>query len=353
MISPSDRKAAVVLINEAVASGARKTIACKELSIDIRTFQRWTRDSDVAVDRRPDAQRPVPANSLSASEKENIIKVSTSEEFCDLPPSQIVPILVDRKEYIGSESSIYRVLKKYKMLKHRGRSKEPRSSREATTHCATAPNQVWCWDITYLPGPIKGQFYYFYMILDLFSRKIVGQEVHTCESSENAARLVHRTVLREGCIGKPLILHSDNGSPMKGATLRAKLKTLEISSSFSRPRVSNDNAFAESLFRTFKYRPEYPSDGFSDLDQAREWVLDFTLWYNLVHRHSSINFVTPDQRHRGEDIEILKQRALFYQGQKEKYPERWSGPCKNMEHKKYVYLNPEKAAPEDLGLVAA
>jgi len=353
MISPSDRKAAVVLINEAVASGARKTIACNELSIDIRTIQRWTRDSDVAVDRRPDAQRPVPANSLSAFEKEHIINISTSEEFCDLPPSQIVPILVDRKEYIGSESSFYRVLKKYKMLKHRGRSKEPRSSREATTHCATAPNQVWCWDITYLPGPIKGQFYYFYMILDLFSRKIVGQEVHTCESSENAARLVHRTVLREGCIGKPLILHSDNGSPMKGATLRAKLKTLEISSSFSRPRVSNDNAFAESLFRTFKYRPEYPTDGFSDLDQARKWVLDFTIWYNLVHRHSSINFVTPDQRHRGEDIEILKQRALFYQGQKEKYPERWSGPCKNMEHKKYVYLNPEKAAPEDLGLVAA
>ncbi|WP_092213609.1 DDE-type integrase/transposase/recombinase [Desulfoluna spongiiphila] len=153
---------------------------------------------------------------------------------------------------------------------------------EATTHCATAPNQVWHWYITYLPGPIKRQYYYFYMILDLFSRKIVEIEVHGCESSENAAQLVHRTVLRVGCIRKPLILHSDNSSPMKGATLREKLK----SSSFNHPIVSNGNAFMESLFRTFTYRQRTLLADLLTFIRSRKWVLSFTYWYNLVQEET-------------------------------------------------------------------
>jgi transposase InsO family protein len=140
---------------------------------------------------------------------------------------------------------------------------------------ATAPNQVYCWDITWLPGAVKGFYFYLYLILDLYSRKIVGWEVHENESSEHASVLVKHTYLREGIRNQPLVLHSDNGSPMKGASLMETLYRLNVVSSYSRPRVSNDNAYAESLFRTCKYRPDYPVKGFADITEAREWVFQF------------------------------------------------------------------------------
>ena len=228
-----------------------------------------------------------------------------------------------------------------KQQSHRGKSKAP-EPRPISTHVATGPNQIWCWDITWLPGSAKGFYYYLYLILDLFSRKIVGWEIHDEESSKHAADLVTRTHLREGVGEQPLILHSDNGSPMKGASLLTTLFSLGIASSYSRPRVSNDNAYAESIFRTCKYRPDYPSKGFANIEEARQWVLKFAHWYNYNHKHSGLKFISPTQRHDGIEEEIMMQREAVYIAAKAKHPERWSGNTRNWELPDAVYLNPEK-----------
>ncbi len=307
MISPENRCHAVALIDEAIAAGARKHPACEILEINLRTYQRWTQAGNVASDRRPEAPRPPPANKLSPQEREEILKVANSPVYRSLPPSQIVPALADEGCYLASESSFYRVLRAQGQQHHRGRSEAPQR-KAPSTHCTTGPNQVWCWDITWLPGPVRGLFYYLYLILDLYSRKIVAWEIHETEASDLAARLVHKACLAEGIGAQPLVLHSDNGSPMKGATMLETLHRLGITSSFNRPRVSNDNAYAESLFRTCKYRPDYPVNGFNTIDDARAWVLSFSHWYNTQHKHSGLKFTTPYQRHTGEAETILEHR---------------------------------------------
>jgi len=211
-----------------------------------------------------------------------------------------------------------------------------------TTHIATVANQVWSWDISYLPSHVRGLYYYLYLIIDIYSRKIVGWEVYSRESGDSAAELMQRTVLAEQCFRKPLVLHSDNGSPMKSYTLQSKLVDLGITPSHSRPRVSNDNAFSESLFRTIKYCPQWPSQGFSSIDLARDWMSNFVAWYNNEHRHSGIKFVTPVQRHQGEDSAILQKRANLYALAKSTNPERWSGQTRDWHPVGAVTLNPEK-----------
>ncbi|MRW94875.1 DDE-type integrase/transposase/recombinase [Duganella sp. FT80W] len=213
------------------------------------TFQRWVRDGDdaVAVDSRTTSARPEPVNSLSEDERAQILAVANSEEFGSLPPSQIVPALADRGVYIASESSFYRVLKAASQQHHGGRAKKP-TSRVLTSHCATGPNQVWSWDIAWLQAAVKGQYYYWYMVLDIFSRKIVGHEVHVAESAELASLLMRRASLVEGLAGRLLVLHSDNGSAMKGSTMPSMLEQLSVAPSFSWPRVSNDNAYLHAKF---------------------------------------------------------------------------------------------------------
>ena len=246
---------------------------------------------------------------------------------------------------MASESSFYRVLHEHGQQHKRGRS-QTSARKVPTTHTATGPNQLWRWDITWLPGPAKGVFYYLYLIMDIYSRKIVGWEIYDYESSENASELMRKTHLRERVGLNPLVLHSDNGSPMKGASLLETLYELGVASSYSRPRVSNDNAFAESIFRTCKYRPDYPYKGFETLKIARDWVLKFTHWYNYHHKHSSIKFVTPIQRHNGEAERNIQQRKELYQQAKEKNPECWSGNTRNWELAEEVHLNTERNNPE-------
>ncbi len=325
----------------AVDSGARKFKACEELGITVRTCQRWTEGGAIKVDGRADAARPPPANKLSDEEREEVLLVTQRKDFKDLPPSQIVPALADEGTYLASESSFYRILHEAKQQNHRGRSKAP-ERKMLSTHIATGPNQVWCWDITWLPGAAKGFYFYLYLILDVYSRKIVGWEIHDSESSEQAATLVSRTHLREGVGTKPLILHSDNGSPMKGASLLETLYRLNVVSSYSRPRVSDDNAFAESIFRTCKYRPDYPSRGFIDIEAAREWVLTFARWYNHKHKHSGLKFVSPIERHEGRDGKIMQQRERVYAAAKARHPNRWSGGTRSWVLPTFVCLNPER-----------
>jgi len=204
------------------------------------------------------------------------------------------------------------------------------------------------WDITWLPGPAKGIYFYLYLILDLFSRKVVAWEIWLEESAENASILVRRGVLSEQCVlsRQPFVLHSDNGSPMKGASLLETLYSLGITPSKSRPRVSNDNPYVESFFRTCKYRPEYPYKGFGSLSEAREWVQRFVKWYNFEHRHSGLNFITPNQRHSGAAENILKKRQHVYTEAKAAHPERWSRGIRNWNLENQVWLNPERVSIE-------
>ena len=339
MISDSDRVIAVELINEARTNGSRLKPACDELNITPRTYQRWTKEGSVRKDQRPLVKRPTPKNKLSEEERKEIIEVVNSPEYADLAASQIVPKLADEGKYIASESTIYKILKEEKMNTHRSRSNAPTKS-QPPTHVATAPNQVWTWDITWLNAFIKGQYYKLYLIVDMFSRLIVGHEVWEEETSEHAEHLIRKATLSQGIAGRPLVLHSDNGSPMKAATFQATLEKLGVQSSFSRPRVSNDNPYSESLFKTMKYRPKYPSKGFESIGEARKWVDKFVKWYNYTHLHSGICFITPYQRHYGLDKKVVRKRKETYEKAKAKHPERWSKNIRNWSLPEYVSLNP-------------
>lgn len=341
LISDSDRVIAIELINEARANGARLKPACRELNISERTYQRWTKEGIIKTDQRPIAERPTPKNKLSKEERLEVIKTVNSPEFADLVPSQIVPKLADKGKYLASESTIYRILREEKTNAHRGRSKVP-EKKEPPTHVATASNEVWTWDITWLNAHIKGQYYKLYLIIDIFSRLIVGYEVWETEKAEYAQYLIKKATLSQSIAGKPLILHSDNGSPMKAATFLATLEKLGVQSSFSRPRVSNDNPYSESLFKTMKYRPRYPFKGFTSIEEARKWVGEFVKWYNYSHLHSGINFLTPYQRHYGLDKGIIKKRQETYEKAKAKHPERWSKNIRDWSLPQYVSLNPIK-----------
>jgi putative transposase len=344
-LTPSlERQQLVGWIREAAEAGARKTRACAEAGLSLRTLQRWTEEDEVKVDARTTTVRPAPANKLSAAEQRAVLDVCHHTAYAHLPPSQIVPRLADDGDYLASESTFYRVLKAHDQGHRRGRAQAPRKRTPPTSYTATAANQVWSWDITYLPSPVRGQFYYLYLFEDIYSRKAVGWEVYEQESGERAAELIQRAVLTEQCWRQPLVLHSDNGAPMKSSTLLAKLYELGVTPSRGRPRVSNDNPYSESLFRTLKYCPQWPAHGFASLAAARAWGRDFIAWYNHQHRHSRIRFVTPAQRHRGEDKEVLARRHAVYEAAKAKRPERWSGKTRNWEPIGAVMLNPERPA---------
>ena len=332
------------LIDEACNAGARLEAACEILKLSPRTVQRWREDGDVKADGRLTvAQERVPANRLSANDRQVILEVVNRPEFASKSPSQIVPALADQGEYFASESTFYRVLRAEKQLAHRGKAKKPKHSRPQPL-VATGPNQVWSWDITYLATTVVGIFFYLYIMMDVFSRKIVGWDIYDEQTSENADKVFNKAHLRENIGDKELVLHSDNRSPMKGATLLATLQRLGVVPSFSRPSVSNDNPYSESLFKTCKYHPGFPEKPFESTEKAREWVAGFVHWYNEEHLHSGIRFVTPGSRHRCEDQVILEHRKVVYEAAKAAHPERWSQSTRNWDQIESVTLNPSKSS---------
>ena len=340
-----DRQAITRDIATAHQAGARLALACETAGIDIRTHQRWQSAPDPARgDGRPHAQRLTPGHALSVEERASLLKVANETRFAAMPPARIVPMLADEGIYLASESTFSRVLRDHGQTAHRGRAKAPRAARPPTTHIATAIKQVWCWDMTYLPSTVVGRWFYLYLILDLYSRKVVGWEVHCTDCADHAAHLVQRTALAEE-IGAMLIkpvLHGDNGATLKATTVLAMLHWLGVKPSYSRPRVSNDNPYAESIFRTAKYRPEFPPNGFADEAAAHAWACTFVSWYNHDHRHSGIGYVSPAQRHAGEDVAILAARHEVYQRARANNPARWSGATRNWSHCGSVALNPER-----------
>jgi putative transposase len=323
------------LVEEAVASGARRAIACKTIGLAARTLERWAHESD---DGRY-GPKHTPSNKLSATERRNVLAIATSAEFRDKSPKQIVPALADRGTYVASESTFYRVLHEESLQHHRGRARPPTPRPLAPT--ANGPWQLAAWDITYLRSHVRGQFFYLYLVEDVWSRKILGWDVHDTESSELAADLVEQIRVDSNVDLRGWILHSDNGGPMKGATMLATMHRLGIVPSFSRPRVSDDNAYAESLFRTLKYCPEYPTKGFANVEAARAWVTRFVTWYNEQHHHSAIGFVTPAQRHAGDDVAILARRRDLYERARRRHPMRWSRAPRAWARPEVVALIPE------------
>jgi putative transposase len=346
-IDLAQRRQVIAWIDEACVAGARLTKACAVLVLSPRTLQRWREGGEIKADGRKQAgAQRCPANKLSEQERQQILSTVNAPAFAHLPPSRIVPALADQGVYIASESSFYRTLREADQLGKRGKTKPPTRQRPAPLQ-ANAPNQLWSWDITYLATTVKGQFFYLYLIMDVFSRKIVGWEVYEAESADYAAVTFRKAYLREGVAGEDLVLHSDNGSPMKGATMLATLQRLDVMPSFSRPSVSDDNPYSEALFKTLKYCPAFPNKPFGSLDEARQWVAAFALWYNESHLHSALRFVTPGQRHRGEDTPILAQRHALYKAARARRPERWSGQTRNWEPEAIVYLNPGKPAKKE------
>ena len=341
-----DRQSLARSIEEAHQAGARLHEACKLVGLDLRTLQRWKAQGLTQGDRRPTAVRQPPAHALSPEERAEVLRVANEPRFADVPPARIVPMLADEGVYLASESSFARVLRAAGMNAPRGRAKAPQPRRPPTTHVATAPNQVWCWDVTYLPTTVRGVWLYLYLILDLFSRKIIAWEVHDRDDADHAVELLRRAALREGLAGtdpKPW-LHGDNGATLKATSVLAMLHWLGIKPSYSRPRVSDDNPFAEALIRTLKYRPEMPPGGFGDLVTARAWAAQLVDWYQHHHRHSALRYVTPDQRHQGRDHQILQARHHLYLTARELNPARWSRHTRNWTPIGAVTLNPEKDA---------
>ena len=336
MTEVQERQRILSLFEDAVQSGARQSAACEMLNISTRTLRRWAGKPE--GDKRSSTQKE-PLNKISAQEEQQIVSMCCSERFRNTTPNEIVAILAEEGTYIASESTMYRVLRRRGLLKHRAESKPGTKSKKPAELKATGPNQVLSWDITYLRMVVKGQFFYLYLFEDIWSRLIVAWEVHACESGEIASEILKR-LHREQCL-QGVYLHSDNGGPMKSATMLATLQCLGVAPSFSRPQVSNDNPHPESLFRTLKYDVSYPKS-FETIEEARVWVAKFVHWYNNEHRHTQIKYVTPMQRHTGEDKEILKKRKKTYEEARRRNPHRWSRGIRNWDHVDTVCLNPDK-----------
>ena len=332
-----DRRRVLELIEEAVAAGARQSAACGELGLDERTVQRWRWRPE---DGR-NGPKTRPPNALTVQQRRRVLDVLTSERFRDHSPRQIVPRLADEGVYVASESTMYRLLHSEELSAHRGRSRAPTHHRPPEL-VAAAVNTVWSWDITYLRAPVRGSFFYLYLVEDVYSRAIVGWEVHAEESADAAAKLIERTCKELDVDSDGLHLHSDNGGPMKGATMLATLQRLGVVASFSRPRVSDDNPYSEALFRTMKYRPGFPNRPFRDINEARAWVSGFARWYNTEHLHSALNFVTPDDRYHGRDKALLAARHRLYQRTRKQHPHRWSGETRDWSPAPAAVLNPHQ-----------
>jgi putative transposase len=329
-------------LDEARDAGARLDAACQVIGVSARTIQRWNRHPD--SDDRRCGPRHRPGNALSVREESEVLAVMASTAYRHLSPKQLVPRLADEGRYLASESTMYRLRRRIGLSARRPQLLRTDVTRATTVHHAVRSDQVWSWDITYLPTLTRGRFLRLYLVMDVWSRRIVGWDVHEDERAERAATLIHRICTDSRIDPSGLVLHSDNGKPMRGNTMIATLQWLGIVPSFSRPHVCNDNPYSEALFRTLKHTPAYPRLPFASRDAARQWVARFVAWYNTEHRHSAIRYVTPDERHWGADVAILARRRVLYEQARQRRPERWSSTIRNWTPVGGVVLNPEPSA---------
>jgi len=301
--------------------------ACAAFGVNERSY-RYRRQRDdgrlpLRLPPEPKVRGPHPA-ALSAAEKEQIIATLCEPRFVDLAPAQVYSTLLDDGVYLCSERQMYRVLAERGLVRERRRGGHQRAGSYGVPRLeADAPNRVWTWDITALRGPVKGVKYFLYTILDIFSRKVVGWSIHENESEKHARRLITQTCRRYGVDRDQLTIHADRGSPMIAGTVAELLNELGVAKSHSRPRVSNDNPFIESHFKTLKYRPDYPAR-FDSISHARSWTRSFVHWYNEVHYHSGIGYLRPADLHAGNHTAIIERRQATLDAAAEAHPERFT-----------------------------
>lgn len=261
----------------------------------------------------------VPANRLTDTERARVLEVVNSKEFVDLPPIQIYARLLDAGVYLASTSTIYRILAENKQVKERRRlARHP--ARAIPELVATGPGQVYSWDITKLPGPIKGKYFDCYVMIDIFSRYIVGAHVHASESGELAVEMMKEIF---GIHGTPEVVHADRGTSMTSKTVATLLSDLEVTKSHSRPRVSNDNPFSESWFKTLKFAPVFP-ERFGSVGEARDFMATFVEGYNHTHRHTGIGLNTPADVHYGLAAGKALERSATLAAARAQNPERFA-----------------------------
>jgi putative transposase len=328
-------------IDEARSAGARLAPACQVVGLSARTIERWRANPNADDGRCGPHRRP--HNALSPAEEAQVASVLTSSRYSGVSPKQLVPQLADEGLYLASESTMYRLQRRLGLRARKRSTSRTHVTRACAVHRATKPDQVWSWDITWLPTTVRGTYLYLYLVMDVWSRRIVGWRVADRESADVAAALVAQACSAGKIDPCGLVLHSDNGAPMRGSTMISTLQWLGIVPSFSRPHVSDDNPYSEALFRTLKHTPAYPRLPFADLASAERWVARFVDWYNSEHRHSAIRFVTPDERHHGREQELLAQRHALYERARLANPERWTGSTRNWSPVGLVVLNPERA----------
>jgi putative transposase len=322
-------------VRELVEQGISQTAACAALGLPRSNWYRW---------RQPQSETgtksyPTPARALSTAERENVYAVLNGERFQDASPRQVYATLLDEGVYHCSISTMYRI------LQEKGASQERRPQRQHPAYVkpellATAPNQLWSWDITKLKGTTKLVYYYLYVVLDVFSRYVVGWMIAECESAELAEELIVASCCKQGIERGQLTLHADRGGPMIAQTLTQKLVDLGVTKTHSRPYTPNDNPFSESQFKTMKYRPDYP-ERFDNLETSLVWGRQFFPWYNNEHRHSSLGLMTPYTVHYGLDSKLTARRQATLLSVYERHPERFvHGPPTPPQLPAAVWINP-------------
>lgn len=311
------RQQIIIAVDIAVESGARLFMACEAIHLDQRRLRRWRK---VEGDGRKGGYR-AENQRITEAEKDAIVHEFSQPWMKDLPIKVAHATLMDKGIYLASPSTFVRVLRERDI-------RTPRTCKASSSKrpelVATAPGQVWCWDITWLEASLKGTYFYLYMIIDLYSRKVVGWEVFAKEDGTLARFLFAQALKAENIPEGQITVHSDNGKPMRSTSLRSLFDMLSVTASYGRPHTSNDNAYAESLFATFKGRVAFP-EYFSSLESASAYCLEFFTWYNCFHMHSGLDFVTPQTVHDGLECDIFERRNLLLESNRNTHPSRHGG----------------------------
>ena len=295
--------------------------------------------------RMPRRKRPTPARALTPSERQAVLDVLHSERFCDRSPDQVhATLLEEESRYLCSSRTMYRILASNdEVRERRNQLRHPHYAKPELV--ASGPNQVWSWDITKLKGPAKWVYYYLYVVLDIFSRYVVGWLLAQHENAGLAQRLIRETCMRQGIEPGQLILHADRGAPMTSKTVAQLLADLGVDKTHARPHVSDDNPFSESQFKTLKYSPGFP-DRFGSPEHAREVSLAMFSWYNHAHHHSALSYLTPAVVHYGRADAVLAKRHQVQLAAYREHPERYvNGPPRLQRLSPAVWINPPEKTP--------
>lgn len=319
--------------------------ACQALAIPRATYYRAIGAQESAEEP---ARRPTPARALSPEERARVLETLNSERFCDVAPAAVHAILMDEDVYLCSVRTMYRVLaEEGQVRERRDQLRHPAYAKPELL--AVRPNEVWSWDITKLKGPVKWTYFYLYVILDIFSRYVVGWMIAGRESGELAKRLIDDTCTKQGICPGTLTLHADRGSSMRSKPVALLLSDLGVTKTHSRPYTSTDNPYSEAQFKTLKYRPEFPRR-FGSIEDARVFCQTFFNWYNTVHRHSGIGYMTPEAIHYGRAAQITRARQFTLLDAFAAHPERFVNKVpRPPEVPLAVWINkPEKVLREEV-----